>query len=358
MYTFAKQYYAEHGNLDVPRRYKTVEGYSLGQWIFTQRKVYCGELCGTLGKERVQKLDNIGMIWGSRRDFTWQKYYKIARAYYDKFGNLNVPHDYKDPTGNDFAAWIRRIRTYRKSGVQKTYLTEERIEVLNKMGMIWSVPDYLWEENYAEALRFYREKGHLNVPSNYCAQNGLKIGAWIRRQRDLRSGKIKNGVPPTAEQIARLDEIGMVWKSKYAVAWERGYQASREYFEQNGNLDVAVAYTTPDGYRLGAWIVDRRQKGKENHSAEQQCLLDELGMIWKKPDSWEVRFELAKQYYENHGRLNIPASYKVEGIWLARWLSEQRQIYVGKRGKKRLTVDQIERLESIGMTWGIRNSRL
>ena len=40
MYGYAKQYFAEHGNLEIPRRYKTADGYSLGNWIFTQRSVY------------------------------------------------------------------------------------------------------------------------------------------------------------------------------------------------------------------------------------------------------------------------------------------------------------------------------
>ena len=33
MYGYAKQYYAEHGNLEIPRRYKTADGYSLGNWM-------------------------------------------------------------------------------------------------------------------------------------------------------------------------------------------------------------------------------------------------------------------------------------------------------------------------------------
>ena len=42
MYACAKKYYETEGNLEVPRRYKTEEGYALGDWIFTQRSVYRG----------------------------------------------------------------------------------------------------------------------------------------------------------------------------------------------------------------------------------------------------------------------------------------------------------------------------
>lgn len=121
-------------------------------------------------------------------------------------------------------------------------MTEERIAELDKLGVIWSVPDYLWEENFAGALEFYRQNGHLDIPANYCSSNGLKIGTWLRRQRDLRAGRAKTGVPPTDEQIARLDEIGMLWKNKFEAAWDRGYQAALAYYQEHGNIDVPTVY--------------------------------------------------------------------------------------------------------------------
>ncbi|MBQ2988583.1 MAG: Helicase associated domain protein [Clostridia bacterium] len=355
MYACAKKYYETEGNLEVPRRYKTAEGYSLGDWIFTQRSVYRGDSYGTLDAERIRKLEAIGMIWDGVRDLSWQRYFAEVKSYFAEHGDLNVPHAYQTKSGVDLAAWIRRIRTYRKSGIQNTYLTGERIALLDEMGMIWSVPDYLWEANFAGALDFYRENGHLDIPAEYCTPDGLKIGTWIRRQRALRSGKIKAGTPPTDEQIARLDEIGMIWKNQHETAWDTGYQAALAYYNEHGNLNVPTSYVTPDGYKLGAWIADRREKGKEKHSEKQQNQLDVLGMIWTKPDPWEVRYDFAKQFYEKHGNLNLPGDYQVQGIWLAKWLNEQRQIYIGNRGEKKLTEEQINRLEQIGMVWENRH---
>ncbi len=355
MYDLARKYYSEYGNLNVPRRYKTEDGYSLGHWIFTQRSVYKGETFGTLGKDRIRKLEAIGMEWDSVRDQAWKKYFGLAELYYAEHGDLNVPCDYPKMNGIDLVGWIRRMRSYRKSGVQNTYLTAERIAQLDAMGMIWDVPDYLWEENFSQVLDYYKRNGHLNIPVAYCSPNGLKIGMWVRRQRDLRAGRIKTGVPPTTEQIARLDEIGMIWKSKFEIAWDRGYQASIAYYNEHGNLDVPTMYVTPNGYRLGAWLADRRENGKAKHTEEQQRQLDELGMIWVKPDSWEVRYQLAKQYYEENGHLNIPPQYTAEGMWISKWVNEQRQVYIGNRGKKCLSDEQVKRLEDIGMIWENRS---
>ncbi len=357
MYAYAKQYYQEHGNLEVPVRYQTEEGYGLGQWILTQRRVHAGEKYGVLGEDRIQKLDRIGMVWGSYRDLSWERYYREAKSYYEEHGDLNTNVHTVTDSGLRLGAWICQIRTYRKSGIQQGYLTEERVKALDEIGMIWDVPDYLWEENFMECLQYYREHGNLDIPNAYCSPKGLKIGGWIRRQRILRRENRSdekssgNSTGLTGEQIARLDSIGMVWKTKPEQQWDKGYAEAAIYYEKYGNLNVPAGYISPSGYKLGSWIADRREKGKEKHSPKCQRQLDELGMVWVKPNSWEVRYELAKAYYEEYGNLNIPSKYRAEGIWLAKWVNEQKQVYAGKRKGKTLREDQVRRLEAIGMEW-------
>ena len=353
MYQHARKYYQMHGNLQVPVRYQTEEGYGLGRWLLTQRKVRAGEKYGVLGVDRIQKLDQIGMIWGSYRDLSWERYFAEARNYYEEHGDLNTNVNDITESGLRLGAWICQLRTYRKSGIQKTYLTEDRIRKLNGIGMIWDVPDYLWEENFMECLEYYRTHGNLDIPNAYCSPGGLKIGGWIRRQRLLRKGKT-NGAGLTQEQIARLDGIGMVWKTKPEQKWEKGYSEAKAYYEVYRNLNVPVSYVSPSGYKLGGWIADRREKGKEKHSKEQQRQLDEIGMVWVKPDPWEVRYRLAKEYYEVHGSLNIPSKYRADGVWLAKWVNEQKQVYAGKRKGKALREDQVLRLMEIGIEWELR----
>ncbi len=61
MYRCACEYYSEYGNLEVPRRYKTVNGLSLGNWLDTQRGIRSGKINGILIEERIEKLDKLGM---------------------------------------------------------------------------------------------------------------------------------------------------------------------------------------------------------------------------------------------------------------------------------------------------------
>ena len=50
-----------------------------------------------------------------------------------------------DEDGVSLGSWLARLRVYRNSGIKNRYMTEERVAALNKIGMIWNVPDYIWE---------------------------------------------------------------------------------------------------------------------------------------------------------------------------------------------------------------------
>ena len=353
MYQKAKAYYQEHGDLNVPKRYKTKEGYSLGIWIQTQRKVRNGEQYGNLDKKRIAKLDVIGMVWDNFRDIAWEKNYAVAKRYYEAHKDLLVPTDDKKYFGVCLGRWLSQLRTSRKSGFRGAYLTEERICALDKIGMIWDVPDYLWERNYYAAVEYHQKHGNLDVPAYYVTDDGVRLGNWLTNLRSARNGKDSRRAELTDEQIRKLDELGFVWEGRHHSTWEKSYFAACAYQKENGNLDIPVAYVTEDGCRLGRWI--RRQKQKfEILSAGRKKKLLALGLEIKTADPWNEKFALVEQYYHEYDNVNIPANYVVEGVWIARWLSEQVARMNGKatgRSKtiKKLTPDQIKKLESVGI---------
>ena len=79
--------------------------------------------------------------------------------------------------------------------------------------------------------------------------------------------------------------------------------------------------------------------------------LQSLGIVLIIEDPWEAKFKLAQAYSEAHGgSLNMPCDYVVDGVWLRKWLNEQKLIGEGKR-KKKLTEEQRRKLKSIGMTF-------
>lgn len=350
MYRYAQRYVEENGDLEVPKRYITPEGYSLGAWIQTQRLVRAGKTPGNLTDAQIELLDKIGMRWESVRDVAWEKYYAAAKQYYADHDDLLVSISDNKYKGVALGRWIAQLRTYRKSGIQSAYLTPERIAALDGIGMVWDVPDYLWERNFASAVEYHREHGDLNIPVDYVDRNGIRLGAWMF---NIRHGvKNKNGrTQLTAEQIARLDELGMNWAGKHNATWDKAYRAACQYKKKNGNLDIPAAYVTADGISLGRWI--RRQKTAKL-TEERRNKLDVLGFVWEKEDPWMKKFELVKAYYAQHGNTKIPTDLVVNGVWLRRWLTEQVARLNEKptgRNKtvKKLTAEQIAKLQSVGI---------
>lgn len=351
MYHYAVEYYKTYGNLEVPRRYKTDDGYSLGNWIFTQRKVYAGESYGNLSEDRIKKLESIGMVWNSVRDLSWQRYYTAAQEYYTANGDLKVPATYVTDSGVCLGSWISNLRTYRKNGSQQSYLTPDRIAQLDAIGMIWDVHDYTWQRNYTAALEYHRKHGSLKMPKGYVTEDGIRLHLWLQNMRAAYRRHDKS-YHLSDEQIRLLSELGMVWQNNHDAAWEKGYVHAKAYYDSNGNLDVPTSFKSDDGFKLGGWISNQREKyATGTMKKERLDRLNAIGMIWQRPDPWEERFALAEQYYREHGDLEIPSQYTVNGIWLSKWLDEQRQIRNCKRKGKALTDEQITRLDSIGMRW-------
>lgn len=351
MYEEAKNYYKQHGNLEIPYKYKTPDGYSLGHWILTQKRVRAGEQFGALTEERIAKLDAIGMIWGGYRDLSWERNYAAAKAYYEAYGNLNVVITYITEDGLRLGSWVAQLRSIRKNESQRRYLTPERIRALDEIGMVWDVSDYLWLRYYNACVAYYRENGNLDVPLKYVSADGVRLGTWLNNVRSTHNGK-GNGSRLLPEQVKALDDLGMLWNKRNDRLWGKGYTEAMQYRKDHGHLDVPTTYKTEGGYRLGVWIVD--QRNNRNLPERRRKLLDDIGMIWAKPDPWEMRYALAKAYYEEYGNLNVPTKYVANGVWLNKWLNEQRQIQLGKRGGKQLTSEQIEKLNAIGMCWESR----
>jgi len=344
MYSLAKAYYEEHGNLDMLASYRTEDGYPLGHWVATQRGIRKGKTHGCLTAERIRKLDAIGMSWESVPDRQWEKSYRAAKEYYGEHGNLNVTWNYVTKEGIHLGEWLNTLRCCKKTGARQNYLTEERAKKMDEIGMIWGKYDYFWERNYQAAAAYYKEHGNLNLPVSYVNADGIKLGSWVWRIRKERNKNSQNREREdqktlTEEQIRRLDQIGMVWDHSNESKWEKGYREAEAYAAVHGNLLVPARYATEDGFRLGNWISNQRHQFQKNKLSEQRIAkLDALGMAWQAP-AWKNHYQLAKTWYEEHGSLAIPQNTVIDGVWIGKWLVMQKKaLEEGKldEGQKKL----------------------
>ena len=379
MYELTKKYYEHYGNLKIPHSFKTIngyetdeKGYKLGFWISKQRNNYKN---GTLSEDRIEKLEEIGMIFENVYKDTWNMMYKLAKKYYEHYDNLKIPKMFKtingyeiDEKGYNLGVWIAT----QKTNYNKSILSEDKIEKLEEIGMIFKkVNDNTWNMMYKLAKKYYEHYGDLKISRSFKTingyeidKNGYNLGFWISNQRRV---KYKNDTL-SEDRIKQLEKIDMIFGIGKQDAWNIMYDLAKKYYEHYGNLKIPRSFKTVNGYetdekgyKLGVWITTQKTNYNKSILSEDRIKkLEKIGMMFENvnDDKWNKMYELAKKYYEHYDNLKIPKMFKTingyeideEGYNLGAWINTQRFSY--KKGT--LFEDRIEKLEEIGMMWNIR----
>ena len=232
MFKYAKLYYQENGNLEIPFSFKTDDGIhsskdgkiNLGYWVANQRKTVDPK------SERGQLLIEIGMRFGNvKSSLSWEEMYEYAKKYYEHHGNLEVPSAFKTNNGIDYdengeinlGRWIKTQRGAYQ-GTNNCKIEPEQIDLLDKIGMRFgNVKSSLsWEEMYEYAKKYYEHHGNLKVSRSFKTNNGIdydengtiNLGNWISDQRKAHNGTGKSKI--NENQITALNYIGMMWNLK------------------------------------------------------------------------------------------------------------------------------------------------
>ncbi len=140
-YNLAKKYYEYHGNLLVNQNYRTKNGYEedndgkrLGNWINYQRNIY-----ESLEEEKKELLKKIGFILNVN-DYKWEQMYELSKKYYEYYGNLLVPINFKTKDGYTYCDDGKNLRDWIITQRSKyPCLEEERILKLEKIEMVWNI---------------------------------------------------------------------------------------------------------------------------------------------------------------------------------------------------------------------------
>lgn len=275
-YQAAKEYHREHGDIRIPKAYVTPGGLTLGSWLQTQRRVHAGKRSGGLSAEQEAKLEALGMVWDIQ-ERGWQKGCEELERFKELFGTADVKARYVTEEGYALGKWVANVRQKWSKGL----LTEAQEEQLNALGFIRDKQDSDWEKYFQAAKAYYEAHGNLEMPCDYCTENGLKLGSWLGNQRrkykDL-DAVSEEAFDREAEQREKLAGIGMTWDTTYERSWIQKYELAKGYFLENGHLEMPKDYRW-QGIKLGVWVARQRKKYEENALPEERKLrLEAIGM--------------------------------------------------------------------------------
>ena len=72
---------------------------------------------------------------------------------------------------------------------------------------------------------------------------------------------------------------------------------------------------------------------------------------------WMFKYRLLEKYYYEHGNIDVPAFYEVDGIKLGDWVSTLRSTYSGV-GRGKMNQYQVELLNKLGMDWNVKDTKV
>lgn len=218
-YDHLREYVEEANTAYVKYRYVCSDNFPLGHWVRMQRDRYDE---GKLEQERIDKLNELGMIWNCNRSLTisnaWMKAYDMAKRYFDENGNLAIPTQYVTADGYKLGRWLFKQRQLACSG-NRGFIDSGKCALLNEIDKHWysreanSVNCKAWSDGFMHAKAYAEEYGNLHVPFRYVCEDGYRLGTWIAQQRSALAGT--NKIKMTKSRKELLDSIGMIWTCRH-----------------------------------------------------------------------------------------------------------------------------------------------
>jgi hypothetical protein len=234
------------------------------------------------------------------RDAYWNKMYKKFQHYVEQHGHARVPFQYSE--NPSLGRWVdAQRRQYRllRDG-KKTILSQERLELLNQLGMIWNIRDYSWEERYEELLEYYYQHGHVNVPLRF-----RELGNWVYKQRsDFKARQRGEATQMTTERMVQLSVLGMVWDIP-KESWDESYRKLVEFHMTHGHTNVPI--NVEDSFSL--WVHIQRREYRKFKAGEYSRItqeridrLNRLNFVWEKQKAdWVLKYQELCRYRQEHG---------------------------------------------------------
>ncbi|MBO8191583.1 Helicase associated domain protein [Streptomyces oryzae] len=324
----------------------------------------------------------------------WRRGVEAAALYAREHGHLKVPFTYRVPSGEDQDAeteewpaslagfplgqWIADARRFYARGDMDI----DRVQQLEKLGMVWSHFDVAWEEGLAAARGWAAEHGHLLAPLDATYQ-GYRVGIWLKNARAAarKTQQIEQrraeGLPVKSaagampeERREQLEDIDPAWCPTWPVEWQRAFHLVRLHLEAGRTLPTSPGDVVHQGEDLGRWVRSVRH-GWDNLTTVQQWMCQHILDIQpatddEKPkprrsqaDKWALNYAAARQFYQREGHLRVPRKHverivvgggdgedqEEHQLRLGAWINNQRN------RATTLSPERTQKLSAIAMHW-------
>lgn len=259
-YETLKAFSAEHGHGNVPAVYP--ENQPLATWVQKQREKYKQ---GTLMAHHESQLRDLNFVFQIHIDYFDNGIEKL-QAYKEDHGDCMVDSSCMDQELLGFVQNVRAQHRKWKKGESST-LNEDRRQLLDDLGFVWSVQSAVWEQQFEQLLKFKSEFGHSNVPANYTDSSLYRFVVVQRRDyKLLQSGESKRMTP---ERQGKLESIGFAWNTN-DTRWMQRYSELKKFQRRHEHCNVPIKYK--ENRQLGSWVRNQRAQFRYLMSGKKSTL--------------------------------------------------------------------------------------
>ncbi|GAA1934112.1 hypothetical protein GCM10009753_79330 [Streptantibioticus ferralitis] len=306
----------------------------------------------------------------------WLAGYNALRKWVAEHGDAQVPLDAVVPIGTTesdgevgagnggcggegaggtyaLGAWVSEQRRAFRAGTLKAW----RAELLDELGMVWSVTDSRFWKNLAAARTYYAVHGSLAAPKDAVVE-GVAVGQWLANLR--KPGGLGKDEERAEERRRALTAIDPDWNPAWPIDWQRRYAALADLLAGGATLAEVLPGVTYRGQDVGTWLQAQRE-GWEQLSDGQCERLTALGITpqpVKKQESAKTRqgaFERGVaalgQYKARTGSVGPISRDHVEV------LPDGTEVRLGvflsntKSRRAKLADDKRQQLAALGLEW-------
>ena len=279
----------------------------LGTWCITQRESFFNK---TLEQDKIDKLNEIGFIWGDILEQQWETNFNELKKHIKK--------------GAECSNKLKKWMTVQRNLYKDNKLLKNRYDKLNNIGFVWDIKKNNWNNNFLKYKEYYKK--NISVTT----QIDKKLYNWVNTQKDnFKKKKL------TPERIDKLKSVGLDFQEKNDFdIWDKSFNILCEFLEKNNRFP-----NSSEGV-IARWCSTQRTLYNKSKLDDYKVKkLNEIKFVWDiKKNKWDNNYIEVIQFLKENKK--IP---KEKDSKLGRWLSIQFTQY--KKGK--LDEDQKVKIKKI-----------
>lgn len=348
-----REYVEQNHHANINHRHVTESGFPLGKWVGEQHKRYFD---GNISYEHMQVLESIPDWRWDRSGLSWKRGIYLLREYALREKHTDIPKSYLPTAKSRLGVWVSTQRSAFRNGTMS----------VEKQREIEKVPYWVWDPDWGKGIQSLRvhilKIGYTYVTDGYVTTNGFALGKWVQLQRKywikgtllLSERKQLEQFPGWTQTCLEAAKKPPSWFKGNPETWAVGFRLLRRYSKREGHTFVPKSYLTHDGYLLGEWVAEQRDKqSKSKLSSKQRRLLEKLpGWVWDVSQAtWIVEDRSSAECFTNlHDYIHIDRNGKLAFVYDDDWARRCRLKYRAGR----LSAKAVWLLENTrGWTWDL-----